>query len=61
VNLVGKNDGKDYGKSWNQAHGRRDGDSREGSEADRNRERNVGHQNAEEHNRSNYRGGQRKS
>lgn len=58
---MGKNSDKGHGSSWNQAHGRRDGGSREGSEADRNRERNIGHQNAEEHNRSGYRGGQRKS
>jgi hypothetical protein len=58
---VGKDSDKGHGHSWNQAHGRRDGQPGKGSEQDRERERNVGHRDAEEHSRSNYRGGQRKS
>jgi hypothetical protein len=58
--MMGKDSDKGHGYSWNQAHGRRDGDSREGSQADRDRERNIGHPDAEEHNRSTSRGGQRK-
>lgn len=48
---------KGYGDSWNQAQGRRDKESGTTSQQKRERDRNIGHPNAEEHNRDTTRGG----
>lgn len=48
---------KGHGASWNQAHGRRDKEPGTTSQQDRERDRNIGHPNAEEHNRDTTRGG----